>query len=263
MRSRLVLTFIAAVSLAGCGGASGTATAPTTASPEPSMAPSVAPSMEASPAPSVAAAPSPSNSGSAAPSGNPLDLGAASSDVSNLDSYRMKISAISGSDEQSLMVEATNTPTEARHYVLGGSQSLELITIKGQGSWMKQGKTWTPVPAGADAMLTMFDALAPDRLISAYALGKYGSNLSYVDIKDHNGVRAAHYHLDPDVATRIGAVGFPADGSLDAWVAVDGGYLVGMEYGGTDPRAARRSSCRSTCRTSTIRDLVIEAPATS
>jgi hypothetical protein len=219
------------------------------------MAPGEAPSMAASLAPSVAA--------SAGSSAKPLDLGAASSGVSNLDSYRMTISATTGSDTQTLSIEETNTPVVSKHYVLGGNQTMELITIKGQGSWLKQGETWTPIPTGADAMLSVFDALAPDKLISSYALGQFGDNLSYVDTKDHNGVRAAHYHLDADLATKLGAVGFPTDGTFDAWVTVDGGYLVGMAYSGTDPSSGESSNLSIDVTDVNDPSIVIGAPVTS
>jgi hypothetical protein len=255
MRSRLALCIIAAVALAACSGGAAT-TAPTSA-PETAAAPASTAPTEA---PSMAPSGSPSAAPSASSSTKPLDLGTASGGVSNLDSYQMDISVTSGTETQKLTIQATKTPTDATHYVLAGSQSLEFIEIKDQGAWMKQGGTWTPVPAAATAMLSVFDALAPDKLISAYGLGKFGKDFAYVDMKDHNGVQAAHYHLDAGLASQLGATGFPTDGTFDAWVAVDGGYLVGMQFSGTDPSSGDHVDM--TIDVSHVNDpgLVIEAP---
>jgi hypothetical protein len=258
MRNRAALGIVAAVALAACGGGTATtapASAPATETAAPSMAVSEAPSVVPSAAPSVGGP-----SELAAPSGSPLDLGSASSGVSNLDAYQMNITVASGTDTQSLTVEATKKPVEATHYILEGDQTLEFISIKGQGAWMKQGKSWVSVPGGANAMMSLFDALAPDTLISAYSLGKFGDTLSYVDITDHNGVRAAHYHLDAGLAAKLNAVGFPADGAFDAWVAVDGGYLVGMQYGATNPATGKHADV--TIDVTHVNDpgIVIEAP---
>ncbi len=229
MRTRGALFLIAAMALAACGSGSATS-APASA---PSEA-SAAPSMAASEAPSIAASDAPASAGEM-PSMNPLDLGLAAGDVSQLDSYHMELTVATGSEQQKLTVEATKKPVAASHYILGGQQSMEFITIKGQGSWIKQGSTWAPVPAGADAMMSVFDALAPDTIISGFSLGQYGSNLELLDTKEKNGVQAAHYHLDATLASKLNATDFPADGSLDVWVATDGGYLVAMEFSGTQP----------------------------
>jgi hypothetical protein len=257
MRSRLAFSIIAALALAACG--SGTSTTAPTAMPEASNPPASTAPTEA---PSTAAA-TPSEAPPATSSANPLDLGAASSGVSSLDSYQMDIKVTSGSDTQTLSVETTKTPVEAAHYTLGGAESLEFITIKDQGAWMKQGGTWTPVPAQASAMLSMFDALAPDKLITAYSLGKFGKDFTYVDIKDHNGVQAAHYHLDADLASQLGATDFPSDGQFDAWVAVDGGYLVGMQFSGTDPSTGDHVDMSVDVSHVNDPGIVIKAPAGS
>ncbi len=218
------LLVAAAIGLAACGGGTDTAS-PGGASAEASGAES----MEASAAPSVAE----SMEASAAPSVPSIDLGGAAGDISNLSSYQLDISIEGGSSgTQSMTIMATHDPVDATHYIM---DDFELITIDGQGAWINQGGTWIAAPGGADSFMGLFDAMAPDTLISAYSLGLYGNEFVDAGNEQHNGVDTKHYHLDASDVSGPGSESFPSDGTMDLWVANDGGYLVGMQYAGTDP----------------------------
>lgn len=261
MRSRAAFSIIAALVLAACGGST-TSPAPSATPALASSAPSMAASEAPTTAPSTPASAAPSTAASATPSAAALDLGSAADSVSQLSSYRMEITQVTGSEQQKLTLERTKTPADASHYVISGPPALEYITIKDQGSWIKQGSSWTAVPGGGNPMASLFDALAPDTIISGFQLNKYADHMQLVDTKQHNGVQAAHYHVDAALAGQLGAVGFPADGNLDIWVAVDGGYMVGMAYGGTSSTGDHEEV---TIEVTRVNDptLVIEAPAQS
>ncbi len=175
-----------------------------------------------------------------APSIAAVDLGAAAGDVSSLSSYQEDITVTNGDQVQKLSVLATTTPVKSTQYSLkgGGTEpDTDFISIEGTGAWMRQGggtATWTAIPTGAEAIVSMFDALAPDQLINTYALSTIAKTLMIAGTEEHNGVQATHYHLDASTAPLVGATGFPTDGTFDAWVATDGGYLVGLAWGGTD-----------------------------
>jgi hypothetical protein len=207
------LLLAVALGLAACGGTS-------------------ASSSDASDASSASASTEATSSASSAPSGLAIDLGDAAESVSDLTSYQLDITVTAGGTEQVMTIVATTSPVKATHYTMGGL--VELISIEGEGAWVKQGDSWTVAPGGEASYLSLFDAMAPDTLIGAYSLGAYGSYFGDEGTEEHNGVQAQHLHLDAADAAALGGAGFPDDGTFDVWIATDGGYLVGMAYAGTD-----------------------------
>ena len=207
-----------ALALVACGGSSPSPTADGGAS-----APASAPESMAE-----------SEAASAAPSSAAFDPGAAASGVSALSSYQLDISVTSGSDETAMSILATTTPTAATHYTMGGSDSLEIISIEGDGAWIKQGDTWVEPPGGVDLYLSAFSFFAPDRIVSTYRLGLFAAQFQDQGSEEHNGIASRHLHLDAADVSGPSAEGFPEDGMFDLWVAEDGGYLVGLAFSGTD-----------------------------
>lgn len=171
------------------------------------------------------------------PSGVALDLAMAASAVADLSSYQMDVTVTTGGAVQKLTVVSTSTPTASAEYTLSGDNMKEttFVTIAGSGAWVRQGGVWTAIPSGGQTYISAFDALAPDKIISTYALTSFANALADVGTVTKNGVQAVHYHLDANSAGAATASEFPSDGTFDAWVATDGGYLVGMAYGGTNP----------------------------
>lgn len=226
LRSGTAAAIVAALVLAACAGDS---SSPSTG--------------DASAGASAAGSPSPSSSnaspaGSSAPSGVPVDVTGAADAVSNLGSYNLDIvvrGSVSGT--QSMSITSVHEPVEATHYVVEG---LELITIAGQGTWINQDGTWVDAPGGADAFLASFAALRPDALIAAFSLGLYTDGFQVLGTEEHNFVQTTHYHLDASQVAGPASAGLPDDGLMDLWVATDGGYLVGMQYQGTDPDSGEK-----------------------
>lgn len=188
---------------------------------------STAPSSTASTAGSVASAAPP------AP-----DLDQAAGGISDLSSYVLDIVVHAGDQfTQAISVTAVRDPVHAAHYVYG---DVELITIDGRGIWIRQAGTWLEAPGGADAFQSTIDALAPANVVATYSLGLFSGDLVDVGIEQTNGIETRHFHLDGASAPGTGSVSFPADGTLDARIATEGGYLVSMQYAGTNPETGTR-----------------------
>jgi hypothetical protein len=213
-----------ALALAACGGSS-----PSPAGGGESSA--AAESMEESAAESMA----PSEAASAAPSETAFNPGAAAASISDLSGYQLDITISAAGESNTISILTTTEPVAATHYTMSGSDSIEVITIDGVGSWLNQDGTWTEPEGGTDIYMSVFNFFAPDRLVSQYQLGNLAERFHDVGSEDHNGVASKHLHLDAgDVADLPSSANFPSDGMFDLWVAEDGGYLVGLTFSGTD-----------------------------
>jgi len=122
------------------------------------------------------------------------------------------------------------------------------------------GDIWALAPGGSGILMSLFDAMAPDTRIAAYSLGTYGASLDVMGTEDHNGETALHYHLDAEDAAALPAEGFPADGSFDAWIATDGGYLLGKAYEATNPETGQPANVAIEVTRVNDPSIVIEAP---
>ena len=187
----------------------------------------------------VSASASASESGG---SGSSIDLGNAAQEVSDLSAYQLDVTVGAAGEDQVMSIIATTEPVKATHYTIAGQ--LELISIEGEGTWLKQGDTWTLAPGGEEAYANIFDSMAPDTLIGGYALDSYGDYFSDEGTEERNGVQARHLHADASTVPAVAAGGFPEDGTIDVWVAVDGGYLVAMHFRGTDTDSGELSEVR-------------------
>lgn len=212
-----------ALALAACGGSS---PSPTADGGEPSAAAST----EASTAESMAA----SEAASAAPSESALNPGAAAAGIDELTSYQLDVNISAAGETTTLTILKTTTPVEATHYTMAGSETLELISIDGVGTWLNQDGTWMEPPGGADLYLSVFDFFAPDTIVSQYRLGSFGAEFKDQGSEDHNGIATKHLHLDASDISGPGSEAFPSDGMFDLWLAEDGGYMVGLAFSGTD-----------------------------
>lgn len=194
-------------------------------------------SMEESTAESVA----PSEAASAEPSETALNPGAAAAGISGLSSYQLDITITAEGESTTLSILTTKEPVAATHYSMGGNDSLEVITIEGEGSWLKQDGNWVEPPGGADLYLSAFTFLAPDRLVSQYRLGTFADQFQDQGSEDHNGIASRHLHLDASDVSGPGTENFPGDGEFDLWIAEEGGYLTGLTFSGTDPETGEFS----------------------
>lgn len=215
------------------------------------------PSLQPTPSGSV-------TSGSATPetSAAALNLDAAVRGLSDLRSYAMEVVVADGGESHTLSLLATSDPVRSTHYTLTGPPSLELITIEGQGSWAKpQGSTWTT--ARGDAYISLLDPWAPDRLIRSFQLARWTGARAVVTVNDMHDVPSYYLHVDGGTARSAGVMGFPPNTSMDVWVAVDGGYLLGLAYRGADPSTGQDAHIDVQVRRVNDPSITIEPPATS
>lgn len=175
-----------------------------------------------------------SEAASAAPSDTALNPGAAAAGISDLESYQVEINLTAGEDSTTLTILTTKSPVAATHYTMVGADSMEVITIEGEGSWLLQNGSWVEPQGGVDLYLSVFNFLAPDKIVSTYQLGNLATYFQDLGSEDHNGIATKHLHLEAGDVSGPPAANFPADGVFDLWLAEDGGYLVGLAFSGTD-----------------------------
>jgi hypothetical protein len=106
---------------------------------------------------------------------------------------------------------------------------LEAVVI-GDQAWLREGAgAWVKSPGGAADFDAAFTTLSPIDLTSEFE-GLSGA-IRRTGVETRNGRRTIHYRADAGdaVATEAGL----SRGSIDAWLAASGGYLVGLEIDGT------------------------------
>jgi hypothetical protein len=106
---------------------------------------------------------------------------------------------------------------------------LQAIVI-GDEAWLKEGGgSWKKSPGGAADFDAAFTTLSPIDLTTGFE--EISAGLVAAGTGRRNGVAARHYHVDATNAAAAEA-GLTA-GAADAWLAVDGGYLVSFVVSGT------------------------------
>ena len=106
---------------------------------------------------------------------------------------------------------------------------LQAVVI-GDEAWLKEGSGgWQKSPGGAADFDAAFTTLSPIDLTTGFEDISAGLVASGTARK--NGIRARHYHVDASTPA-VAAAGLTT-GAADAWLAVDGGYLVAFVVSGT------------------------------
>ena len=106
---------------------------------------------------------------------------------------------------------------------------LEAVVI-GDRAWLKEGAgDWVKSPGGAGDFDAAFTTLSPIDLVAGFE-GLSGA-IRRTGIESRNGRRAIHYHVDDGDA--VAQASGLSKGSVDAWLAASGGYLVGLVIDGT------------------------------
>jgi hypothetical protein len=206
-----------AVVLAACGGATSSDSTPTSAASQPAA--SAAPSEAA---PSVAL-PSVDASAIVLPSFDPSEILA---NLEGVDSYRISMSTDGEVGYQAVVV---TKPVLSRDIRLGPDPDDDRIVVIGDEAWMDSGDGFEPLPAAlASSMLLAFD---PMILAGGFANTGAWAGSTDLGTEEHNGVDTRHIRID---GSTLGAMvpNLPAGASIDAWVATDGGYIVGLEVVG-------------------------------
>jgi hypothetical protein len=222
-----------AIVVAACGGS---------ASPAPSSAGGTAPAATATPAPTEGAATAaPTAEPTAAPTtaGGVPDITTGAAALSNLDSYRMKVtmgmkgleSSVFSAFGDGLAMDALVVlkPEKAADMKISmgtADQKLEMgYRLIGDKAWINLGGDSWMESTAEDAQATM-DSFAPEKMFGG--LGSF-SGMSPVGEETKNGVATTHYSASgADVAGMLNDTLGLANGTwtVDYWVAKDGGYPV-------------------------------------
>jgi hypothetical protein len=106
---------------------------------------------------------------------------------------------------------------------------LRAIVI-GDQAWLKEGDgRWAKSPGGAADFDAAFTTLSPIDLVDGF--DGLSAALQRVGTERHNSTSTIRYHTDSDV--ELAAAAGLTSGSLDAWLATSGRYLVGLAIDGT------------------------------
>lgn len=155
-----------------------------------------------------------------------FDLGGLTSNLANVDSYRIAISVAGSSVYQAIVI---SKPEKAEQITLGeGTDATAIIKI-GTDSWISTGggKFQKDDLGMANGLVGAFDPLL---LFGAFANGNIASVSKDLGAEQKNGINAHHYRFD-STSSLAGSFPFPAGSGLDFWVA-DDGYLAGYEFTG-------------------------------
>jgi len=173
------------------------------------------------------------------PSGTGPDLIDATDALADLESYRVSMTAtgLVASSAADGRVSMSSTLVQGDHPAASFSMvdvdgleggRLDAVVI-GDEAWLRPGGgRWTKSPGGAADYDAAFTALSPFDLAASFEA--IAPALAMVGTETRNGVPATHYRAtssDPTVA----AAGL-TDGTVDAWLAAAGGYLVALEVAG-------------------------------
>ena len=174
------------------------------------------------------------------PSGSGPDLLDAADALADLRSYRVSVSsrglvpAIAAGGTVSMTSTLLQGTVPAAQFSMTGVDGftdgkLQAIVI-GDRAWLKEGGgSWVTSPGGAADFDAAFTTLSPIDLVSAF--DGLSSALHRVRPERRNGRAAIRYHTDSGDAA-ASAAGLTS-GSLDAWLATSGGWLVGLAIDGT------------------------------
>jgi hypothetical protein len=261
VRRVAALGLVLSLVLAACGGASATPT------PTPAPTPTATPTPEPTPEPTPTPTPTQATGGTG--------LSGAAAALENLTSYRFAIS-ISGDvgvpgmpADTALTMDGTVVlkPDRAVQFTITGLSGDTAITyiLVGSVAWVDLGSgTYIQVPADEANVEQLFETFQPQNLFGADYSSLFGSVLTVGD-EEKNGILATHYHLDKDSPGSAALVAqFGADGVFDAWIAKEGGYLVGIHVKGTQQKAGKAVPFEVSFEISHIDDPanVVEPPRT-
>ncbi len=174
------------------------------------------------------------------PSGTEPGLVDAADALSDLDSYRVAISASGlvpattpgGSVTMSAtLVQGANPSASFRMTGVDGYSGgrLEAVVI-GDQAWLKEGAGhWLRSPGGAADYDAAFTTMSPTDLVGQFDV--LAAALQRVGTERRNGQASIHYRVT--AANVDAAADGLHDGSVDAWVATKGGYLVSLAIAAT------------------------------
>lgn len=174
------------------------------------------------------------------PSGSGPDLLDSANALADLKSYRVSVSTrgLVPATPASGTVTMTSTLLQgadpSAEFSMAGVDGfsggrLQAIVI-GDQAWLKEGAgRWLKSPGGAADFDAAFTTLSPIDLVTGFE--DLSAALTRVGTERRNGRSTVRYHADAgsDVANAAGLT----KGSVDAWLATSGRYLVGLAIDGT------------------------------
>jgi hypothetical protein len=173
-------------------------------------------------------------------SGSGPDLLDSANALADLKSYRVAVSSrgLVPATPASAAVTMTSTLLQgadpAAEFSMAGVDGyaggrLRAIVI-GDQAWLKEGSgRWVKSPGGAADFDAAFTTLSPIDLVNEF--DGLSAALQRVGTERRNGRATIHYDTDAEAELAAGAG--PSAGSVDAWVAASGQYLVGLTIDGT------------------------------
>jgi hypothetical protein len=174
------------------------------------------------------------------PSGSRPDLVDAANALVDLTSYRVSVvtrglvpatPADGPASMTSTLVGGDDPAAQFRMTGVDGFSGgrLEAIVI-GDQAWLKEGSgAWRKSPGGAADFDAAFTTMSPISLLTEFEA--LGPALSRVGTETRNGRRTVHYATDAE--DLLAADAGLSKGSVDAWFAATGGYLVAVVIDGT------------------------------
>jgi hypothetical protein len=173
-------------------------------------------------------------------SGTGPDLVDAANALADLDSYRVAVVSTGLVPASTADGRVTMTSTlvqgdaPAAKFTMVGVDGLDGgrldAVVIGDEAWLRPGGgRWHKSPGGAADFDAAFTALSPIDLASAFE--SLTGELVALGRETRNGIPTDHYRADSQSPTTV-AAGL-SEGSADLWLAVAGGYLVGLDVAGT------------------------------
>lgn len=213
-RTTLFGSLLASVALAACNAS----TAST-----PSLGLSLAPGSSST---AASAAPSSASSSAASPgAAASADLSQAGTAIANLDSYQAHMTTSSGTADLVII----HKPVPAESFITTESGHKTRIIVIGPDLWLDEGTgTFVKNAIPASAVAEMTKSFDPAVMFGEFFTGGLLQFMTTVGNEQKNGVATNHFHIDSTMPGPTGAT-IPPGGTLDVWVASDGGYLVAFE----------------------------------
>jgi len=173
------------------------------------------------------------------PSGG-IDLIAAADALADLDSYRVSVVSRGLVPASTADGEVTMTSTliqgadPAAAFTMTGVDGLDggrlQAIVIGEEAWLRSGSgSWLRSPGGAADFDAAFTTLSPIGLVSGFE--GLALAINRVGEERKNGEPATHY-VSADGDEAAAAAGL-THGITNLWLAVDGGYLLGLAIEGT------------------------------
>ncbi len=244
---------LAAIGLlvAACGGA---------ASPSPAASAATTPSAAA---PSVDVSPSMPASPSAEPSASGPDISGAAEAIKNLTGYELDVSVkgsipgASGLGDTITVKAVVDRTNKAYEFTIGGMTGVPVnglkVIVVGSDAWVDLGTgTYIKQPGGASSFGSTLDAFEPSALLRSIPTVAL-SGATKVGDEQKNGVATGHYHLDASNTPQLGE-SFGANGTVDFWIASEGGYMVSMVADGETTQDSKTSPMHMTMDLSRLND---------